>query len=184
MFKNNYFSYFVLISIITCVLFSGCKDSRQEKVVSTENEDKEEYAEVVTRSLQDQKYKAAHDLVKKTIAYAVKNGWENTIKAVNENKNKSFWYGDYYVYVVKTNYKNTALVLSHPVNKALRGVDFYYLKDADGKSFVKTLIQTAAEKGKGWIRYKWSQPKTKKVANKVVYLEKNGDYVAVSGVYE
>jgi cytochrome c len=58
------------------------------------------------------------------------------------------------------------------------------LKDADGKFFMKEIIKTAAEKGKGWVDYKWMNPVTKKVVDKTTYVEKVDGYVFGCGVYK
>ena len=85
-----------------------------------------------------------------------------------------------YIYVL--NPKGT--MLAHGVNERFVGEEFADLKDTDGKSFIKEILDTAKKKGSGWVEYKWHDPKTKEVLPKTAYFEKVDDLIICSGVYK
>ena len=62
--------------------------------------------------------------------------------------------------------------------------DFSDLKDSDGKSFIKEILETANTQGSGWVEYKWSNPVTKEVLPKKVYFKKVDDLIICSGFYK
>jgi signal transduction histidine kinase len=76
------------------------------------------------------------------------------------------------------------IMLAHGVNEKFVGKNFIDLKDSDGKSFIKEIVDTANAKGGGWVQYKWYHPETKKVLPKAVYFDKVDDVIICSGVYE
>lgn len=58
------------------------------------------------------------------------------------------------------------------------------LRDADGKYFVKELLEVAKSKGHGWVDYKWPNPVTTILDAKTTYVEKVGNNVLACGVYK
>lgn len=112
------------------------------------------------------------------------------VKAVAANKAEAFkevtaknlkWtHGDLYPWVIDTQ----ALVLAHGANDKLVGKALLELEDADGKQFVKEMVQSTVTKGKSWTDYKWSDPVTKKVLPKSAYCEKAGELLVCAGVYK
>jgi cytochrome c len=75
-------------------------------------------------------------------------------------------------------------MLAHGVNEKFVGKDFINLKDSDGRLFIKEIVDTANDKGSGWVDYKWYHPVTKKDLPKTVYFEKVDDIIVCSGVYK
>jgi cytochrome c len=75
-------------------------------------------------------------------------------------------------------------MLAHGVNEKFVGKDFINLKDSAGKLFIKEIVDTANDKGSGWVDYKWYHPVTKKDLPKTVYFEKVDDIIVCSGVYK
>lgn len=75
-------------------------------------------------------------------------------------------------------------MLAHGVNERFIGEDFSELKDSDGKSFIKEMLNTSNTQGSGWVEYKWFNPVTKEVLPKIVYFEKVDDLIICSGVYK
>ena len=51
-------------------------------------------------------------------------------------------------------------ILAHGANAGLIGKDMIGTKDADGKLFMKEMVETAKTKGKGTVDHKWENPKT------------------------
>lgn len=89
---------------------------------------------------------------------------------------------DLYVFVLR----NDGYIMAHGGNPGLVGKTLYDVKDADGKLFVRELIQTAKTSGKGWVDYLWSNPVTKKVEAKTTYVEAIPGYdgLVAAGVYK
>ena len=74
-------------------------------------------------------------------------------------------------------------MLAHGVNEKWVGEDFMDLKDAEGKFFIKEIVDTANSQGNGWVDYKWFEPSTRKMLPKNVYFEKIDDVIICSGIY-
>ena len=74
--------------------------------------------------------------------------------------------------------------LAHGSNPKLLGKNMTDLKDADGKYFVRSFIEVANTKGKGWIDYKWINPVSKAIEQKSSYIEKVGDVLVGCGIYK
>lgn len=121
----------------------------------------------------------AEAMVKRAVAYIKANGPE---KAYDEFTNgSSFKDRDLYISVYDLSGKN----LAHGANPKLVGKDLMGLKDLDGKLLVQMLTDLAKTKGKGWSEnYKFSHPITKKVGDKVMYLERVGDTWVGVGIYK
>ncbi|MBP1749520.1 MAG: histidine kinase [Deltaproteobacteria bacterium] len=121
----------------------------------------------------------AKALIEKGVAFYKANGQDKAFAEFSNPKGQ-FTKGDLYIFVIDSKGK----VFAHGGNPTLVGKNVSELKDADGKFFMKEIIKTATEKGKGWVDYKWTNPVTKKVEQKTTYVEKVGDYVFGCGVYK
>ncbi len=102
--------------------------------------------------------------------------------ALAEFTNPSGMFTEGQMYVFALNPKG--IMLAHGVNEKFVGEDFTEIRDCDGKCFIKEIINTANEKGLGWVEYKWHHPKTKKILPKIVYFEKVENVIICSGAYE
>jgi signal transduction histidine kinase len=71
-------------------------------------------------------------------------------------------------------YDFDGVVLAHGANPKLVGRNLYNLKDTDGKYLIRELIE-AAKAGSGWVDYKWSHPKMKKIMQKTAFVKKVDD---------
>lgn len=118
-------------------------------------------------------------MVKKAVAFLKANGKE---KAFAEFNNQSGQFKDRDLYIFAQDMKGK--MLAHGGNDKLIGKDLIDLKDADGKFFVKNMIEVAAGKGKGWIDYKWTNPATKVIEPKSSYVEKYEDIYIGCGIYK
>ena len=96
------------------------------------------------------------------------------------NPNGQFVQDEMYIYVL--NRKGT--MLGHGVNERFVGEDFSDLKDSDGKSFIREILETANTQGSGWAEYKWSNPITKELLPKKVYFKKVDDLIICCGIYK
>jgi len=126
-----------------------------------------------------QSVKEAKAFVQKAIQFYKKTG-KAIAMAEFTNPKGPFVQGDMYVFVL--NLKGT--LLAHGVNEKYIGQDFIDVKDSDGRSFVKEIVDVANAKGQGIAGYKWYNPKTKEDLQKEVYFEKVDDVIICSGIYK
>ena len=122
----------------------------------------------------------AKALLKKAVALIKAEGPDKAYPQLQDPKGK-FVEKDLYVYVATL---DQALVKVHPFMPAMVGKSWLGLKDADGKEFVKELVEGGKTKGSGTVDYKWTNPTTKKVDSKSAFYERVGDTVAVCGFYK
>lgn len=121
----------------------------------------------------------AEAMVKKAVAFAKANGKDKLIAEVNSGKGQ-FIDRDLYVSVWSTK----AVVMAHGTQPKLVGKDIIDLKDADGKFFMKEIVERAAASGKGWADYKWVNPVSKEIQLKSAYFEKLDDMIISTGFYK
>jgi signal transduction histidine kinase len=95
------------------------------------------------------------------------------------NPSGQFIQDEMYIYALNTR----GTMLAHGVNERFVGEDFSELKDADGKSFIREILDMANSEGSGWVTYKWYNPVTKEVWPKTTYFRKVDDLIICSGVY-
>ena len=121
----------------------------------------------------------AEAMVKKAVAYLKTNG---KAKAAEEfTSGTSFKDRDLYV----SFYDMTGTNIAHGANAKLVGKNLIGLKDPDGKLFIQMIVDVATTKGKGWTQsYKFRDPLTDKMAEKVIYVERVGDTWIGVGVYK
>lgn len=121
----------------------------------------------------------AKTMVEKAATYLKANGKEKSFAEFSNPKGR-FKDRDLYIYVVDM--KGTTL--AHGGNPALVGVNMTMVKDADGKLFMKEVIEGAQKKGKGWSDYKWTNPTSKVVEAKTAYYQKVDDVIVGCGAYK
>ena len=121
----------------------------------------------------------AEALVKKAVAYLKANGQD---KAFAEFGNPKGPFVDRDLYI--TVYDMTGKCLAHGANPKMVGKDLIGLKDPDGKAFVKERVELAKTKDKFWQDYKFTNPLTKKIEPKAMYVEKAGDLLVACGIYK
>jgi signal transduction histidine kinase len=122
----------------------------------------------------------AEAMVKKAVAYIKAVGPEKAFAEISNLKGM-FVDRDLYVVVYDLNGK----CLAHGQNpKFLVGKDLIGMKDPDGKYYVKERVELAKTKSHFWQDYKFSNPLSKKIAPKSMYIEKMGNYLVGCGVYK
>ena len=121
----------------------------------------------------------AKALLDKAVAYYKANGQAKAFAAFNDSKGQ-FASKDLYIFALDMNGK----ILAHGANAALIGKDMMAAKDADGKLFMKEMVEVGKTKGKGSTDYKWENPKTKKVEQKSSYVEKVDNVILGCGYYK
>lgn len=107
----------------------------------------------------------AEEMVQKGLDFIKANGKEKAVEAFS-NPTGEFVKGDLYLFIVE----NQGLTLAHGGNPKLIGKNMAELKDANGKLFIKEMIDLA-QTGGGWVDYKWTNPETKKVQDKSTFVK-------------
>jgi methyl-accepting chemotaxis protein len=92
--------------------------------------------------------------------------------------------GDTYIFILDMN----GTTLMHPANPELETKNILDLKDVNGKAFIREFIETAKNKGSGWVDYIWPKPGEKSPSKKRSYVKTvklpNGEMVLVgAGIY-
>jgi len=123
----------------------------------------------------------AKGLVEKAVAFMKSNGNDKAFKEFSDPKGK-FVDRDLYIWVADIN--ANAKCLAHGANSKLIEKELIDFKDSDGKMFIKEIVSLAKGKGNGWVDYKWTNPVSKKIEHKSVYLEKVDNLVVVCGFYK
>ena len=119
-------------------------------------------------------------LVQAAVAYYKTNGLEKSIDEFSNPKGQ-FSKGEFYVFA----YDMNGTMMAHPNNPKLIGQNLLDVPDATSKNFYrKTIITTALKDGKGWVDYKYQNPKTKEQENKTTYFEKADDLIICCGIYK
>lgn len=118
-------------------------------------------------------------LVQKAVAYLKANGKDKAYAEFN-NPTGQFKDRDLYIFVIDMN----GLEWANGANQKIVGKNVLALTDAEGKTMVKSFIDLAKTKGKGWVDYKWPNPVQKTVESKSTYLEKVDDVLVASGIYK
>lgn len=121
----------------------------------------------------------AEAMVKKAAAYIKANGKDKGYAEIS-NPQGQFKDRDLYVVVYDLNGK----CLAHGQNPKMAGKDLIEMKDPDGKAFVKERVELAKTKDKFWQDYKFTNPVSKKVEPKSMYMEKHGDLLIGCGIYK
>lgn len=122
--------------------------------------------------------KDAEQLVHRAAAFLKKEGRAKAIAVFND-RHGSFVYRDLYVFA----YDLDGTCLAHPTQPQRVGKNNLADKDPDGKLFVKERIEIAKKNGKGWQEYKFDNPLTHRVEQKVAYFELADGVLLVSGAY-
>lgn len=118
-------------------------------------------------------------MVKRATALLEKKGRDEAFKQFSDTSGP-YIDRDLYIAVIDKN----GIMVAHGANPKIIGKLVLEMKDADGKPFIKTLIDTAQKKGSGWVDYKWPNPVTKSIESKSTYVEKFDDLTVACGIYK
>lgn len=118
-------------------------------------------------------------MVKRATVLLEKKGKEEAFKQFNDPSGP-FVDRDLYIAVLDKN----GVMVAHGANPKIIGKSLLEMKDANDKTFIKSLIDTAQNKGSGWVDYKWPNPVTKAIESKSTYVEKFGDLTVACGIYK
>jgi len=123
--------------------------------------------------------KQAEGMVKNAVALLQKEGKEKAFAAFNDPKGP-FTYRDLYVVA----YDLEGKCLAHGQKKERVGKSLIGDKDPDGKPFIAERVKLMKEQGKGWQEYKFMNPATQKVEQKVAYCELVEGTIVCCGAYK
>jgi signal transduction histidine kinase len=126
------------------------------------------------------------ELAKKAIAHYKQVGKEKAFAEFNDPKGQ-FSQGNYVVVYGLDDKLKVHPYLAQAVKDYETGKTKETLsksKDADGKFFLKTLLERAKKEGSGWFDYRYANPFTKKIGEKSAYFEKVDDYVFSVGYWK
>uniref|UniRef100_B8DPH4 Putative cache sensor protein n=1 Tax=Nitratidesulfovibrio vulgaris (strain DSM 19637 / Miyazaki F) TaxID=883 RepID=B8DPH4_NITV9 len=118
-------------------------------------------------------------MVKKAVAYLKANGRD---KALAEISNPQGMFVDRDLYVVVYDMQGTCL--AHGANAKQVGKNLMELRDPDGKYFVKERVELGKTKASFWQDYKFSNPQTKLIEPKSMYMERVDDLLVGCGAYQ
>lgn len=119
-------------------------------------------------------------MVKKAVAHLKANGREKAFADFSNTSVKDFHDRDLYIFV----YDMKGINIAHGNNPKMVGKNLLDMKDTEGVFIIKSFIDVANSKGKGWVDYKWPNPVTKAVEHKSSYIEKVDDMVVGCGIYK
>jgi signal transduction histidine kinase len=119
----------------------------------------------------------AKALLDKAVKTVETEGDAKAIAAFNDPKG-GFQDRDLYVFCLGPDNKVTA-----HIDPALRGTDGAAIKDADGKPIGQDIVKIR-EKGEGSLEYRFKNPASQKVEDKVSFLKKAGKQVCGVGAYK
>jgi len=123
----------------------------------------------------------AKDMVKRAIRYLNNHG-EAAALAEFSNPEGAFIDRDLYI----SAYSQEGYVIAHGWNIKFDfvGKNMIDLKDANGKLLVRSILDVARSKKKGWVTYAFLHPIANKVMEKTVYLERAGNIILATGAYK
>ena len=96
------------------------------------------------------------------------------------NPKGRFVKGELYVFA----YDLTGTMVAHPINAKLVGKNLIDVPDAGGKMFRKEIIDGVNASGTASVEYKYKNPQSGAVENKVTYCRKAADLAVCAGYYK
>jgi cytochrome c len=117
--------------------------------------------------------------VKEAVTYANTNGKEKAL-AEFSNPRGSFFRGELYIYA----YDYNGTTIAHPVNPEKIGVNRLEETDADGRYFIRELMDASTD-GTGFVEYTYINPtQNNRVDKKLGYaMQVDDDWWLGSGIY-
>jgi methyl-accepting chemotaxis protein len=121
----------------------------------------------------------AKALIHKAVQFLRDHGKEKALTEFSNPKGQ-FQKGDLYIFA------NTleGLTMAHGGNSSLIGKDMSGLKDAEGKYFIKEMIDLVKKKESGWIDYKWLNPGNGRILTKSTFCVRVDDIMLGCGIYK
>lgn len=120
-------------------------------------------------------------MVKDAVAMVKSAGTEKAYKAFTDHTDNSFKLKDLYVFV----YDFEGNCLAQGANPKMVGKNLLAMRDVDGNTFIKGMIDMVKASSKGWYGpYKFNNPATQSYELKKSYCERGaGDTMICTGIY-
>jgi methyl-accepting chemotaxis protein len=151
------------ISIAKNAIASFYKSSKEENIANTLKDISLEFKKTLNRYYQSNKDNFSEEEMKKRIIAMV-----NAFRY--DNGLGYFWVNDL-----------EEVMIMHPIKPSLDGKDLTELKDKDGVFLFQNMSKVVRANGQGVVKYKWANPKTKKVEDKISFVFKFEPYDWVIG---
>lgn len=122
------------------------------------------------------------DVAVKLVGDAAAMAAKDKAGAVAEMGNKAgrFVKGEVYVFAYDLN----GVMVAHPINAKLVGKNLLEVPDADGKLFRKEIIAQVNASGSATVEYKYKNPQSGVVEDKVTFCKKAADLAVCAGYYK
>jgi cytochrome c len=114
----------------------------------------------------------AVNTVTNAVQFFKDNGRANALAEFNNPKGR-FNYVEMYIFAYNTN----GTMIANCRNKNLVGMQLINLPDADGKLYVKAIVDMAKARGKGAVDYSYENPDTDGVESRRVYFQRVDDVI-------
>ena len=151
------------ISIAKNAIASFYKNSKEENIANTLKDISLEFKETLNRYYQSNKDNFSEEEMKSKIIAMVK-------AFRYDNGLGYFWVNDL-----------DEVMIMHPIKPSLDGRDLTELKDKDGVYLFQNMSKVVKADGQGVVKYKWANPKTKKIEDKISFVFKFEPYEWVIG---
>jgi len=116
-------------------------------------------------------------MVQKAVVYYQTADSATALKTFSDRRQKWFHDRDLYVEVVDM----TGRCLANGDDQLLIGMNLMELRDVDGFHFVADRIRIATVAGFGTQSYKWYNPVSGRIEEKIAYFEKTGNIIISCG---
>lgn len=114
----------------------------------------------------------AVSVVTNAVQFYKDNGRVNALAEFN-NPAGRFNFVELYIFA----YDMDGTVIAEPRNKSLVGMHLLNLPDAEGKLYVKAIVDMATERGKGHVSYNFENPDTNGVEIRRIYFQRVDDVI-------
>jgi cytochrome c len=112
-------------------------------------------------------------------AAAVSKDKAAAIAAISDKAGR-FVKGELYVFA----YDMNGVMVAHPINAKLIGKNLLQVPDAEGKLFRKEIINGVQASGTASVGYKYKNPQSGKVEDKISFCKKAADLAVCAGYYK
>jgi cytochrome c len=106
-------------------------------------------------------------LVDKCLAMFQEKGREATLAEI-KNSRGAFVRVDLYVFALSLD----NVMVAHPHEKSLHGINVTKVRDSDGKRFFEKFGAVAATQESGWVDYTWNKPGENQPSRKRSYIKR------------
>ena len=139
-------------------------------------------AAVVAALLSGQSLASEKDEATKMVASAVAAASKDKAAALADMKNPKGPYvkGEVYVFA----YDMSGTTVAHPLNAGLIGKNMLDVPDANGKLFRREIMDGIKSSGAATVEYKYKNPQSNKVEDKVTTCRKAADLAICAGYYK